>query len=187
MDAGMELFASRGFAETSVSAITSHAGYAKGSFYRHWQSKDELFLRIVEVKLAQYRAEREASLARAQSLEQALAVIWDFLASLVAEGNWAKVFLEFTMQGVRDPDLRRRMRRREHRLSEAVFEGLIERFVPPGFPSRKLGALNTALFEGFMVHNALETGILDLADVRRAALTLARDMLAEFAPDRGRT
>lgn len=176
MDAAMELFARKGYRETSVSEITRRAGYAKGSFYRHWPSKDQLFLQIVERKLAQYRAARDERLAQADDLEGALRIIWDFLQDMVADRNWAKVFLEFTVHAARDPELRQALRRDQHRLSEEMFARLIRPFAPPGLPAEKLGALNTALFEGFMVHNALETGVLDLGDVREAAVTLALDM-----------
>jgi hypothetical protein len=36
----------------------------------------------------------------------------------------------------------------------------------------KLGALNTCLFEGFLIHGILETGTLNRSDVRQAAKTL---------------
>lgn len=182
MDAAMELFARKGFRETSVAEITRHAGYAKGSFYRHWPSKDQLFLQIVERKLAQYRASRDERIATAGDLEGAMRIIWDFLQDMVADRNWAKVFLEFTVHAARDPELRRIMRLDQHRLSEDLFARLIRPFAPPGFPVEKLGALNTALFEGFMVHNALETGVLDLHDVREAAVALALDMVRRLAP-----
>jgi len=181
MDAAMELFARKGFRETSVAEITRRAGYAKGSFYRHWPSKDLLFLQVVEYKLAQYRAERDERIARARDLEEALRIIWDFLQNMVAEHNWAKIFLEFTVYAARDPELRKTIRQDQHRLSDGLFARLIQPFTPPGLPAEKLGALNTALFEGFMVHNALETGILDLSDVREAAVALALDMVRRHA------
>ena len=64
MASAVELFGTQGFASTSVAEITEHAGYAKGSFYRHWNSKDELFLQIVERKFRQYRATRHDRVQR---------------------------------------------------------------------------------------------------------------------------
>ncbi|WP_029897036.1 TetR/AcrR family transcriptional regulator [Desulfohalovibrio reitneri] len=176
MDAAMALFADKGFGETSVAEITARAGYAKGSFYRHFDGKDRLFLDILERKLAEYRAQRDRSIEEAADLEEALRVIWDFLATMVADRNWAKVFLEFTVHAARDEGLREELGATRYRLSEDLFARLIRPFVPEGYPARKLGALNTALFEGFMVHNALESGVLDLADVREAAVALSRTL-----------
>jgi AcrR family transcriptional regulator len=176
MDAAVELFGKNGYLETTVEEITRHAGYAKGSFYRHFATKDHLFLAVVERKLAEYRAARDERIGRARSLTEALTIIWDFLETMVADrenGAWAKVFLEFTVHAARDPELRSAMRQEQYRLSETIFVRLVEPLVPEDYPAAKLAALNTALFEGFMVHNALETGVLDLADVREAAVALA--------------
>lgn len=173
MASAMELFVEKGFLETTIADITSHAGYAKGSFYRHWPSKDQLFLQITEHKLAQYRENRDQSIARAGSLEQAMRIIWDFLEATIQDRNWAKVFLEFTVQGVRTPEISAELGKSQYRLSEEIFVKLISGFVDQDFPCHKLAALNTALFEGYMVQNALGSS-LTLAEARDAAITLAR-------------
>lgn len=173
MSSAMALFSEKGFTQTSVAEITSRAGYAKGSFYRHWESKNQLFLQIIEQKLKQYRSARDKRIEDAQDLEEALRIIWDFLETMVQDAQWAKVFLEFTIHSVRDEELRTEMRQRQYRLSETIFANLVRRFVTTDYPAEKIGALNTALFEGFMVHNALEAGVLSLEDVREAAVALA--------------
>jgi AcrR family transcriptional regulator len=175
MASALELFAAQGYRETSVAEITRRAGYSKGSFYRCWPSKDELFLQILERKLSQYRSERDRRIGEARDLEEALRIIWDFLGSMVADRNWAKVFLEFTVHASRDQDLRERLGESQHRLSESLFAELVEPFVTSDYPPEKIGALNTALFEGFMVHNALEIGVLRFEDAREAAVALALD------------
>ncbi len=173
MAAAEELFGRQGFAATTVAEITRHAGYAKGSFYRHWPGKDQLFLAIVERKLKAYRAARDERIGQAQGLADALNVIWDFLEGIAVDRQWAKVFLEFTVHAARDTGLRQELRKSQNRLSEQVFADLLRPFVGEGFPLEKIGALNTVLFEGFLVHNALEINLLRLADVREAAVTLA--------------
>lgn len=173
MAAAAELFGRKGYANTTVAEITRQAGYAKGSFYRHWESKDRLFLEIVEHKLKAYRTTRDERLREARDFREALTIIWDFLEAIVEDRNWAKVFLEFTVQAARNPGLRREMRQSQYRLSEKVFADLVRGFVTTDYPPEKLGALNTVLFEGFMVHNALETGVVRLADIREAAVALA--------------
>ncbi len=173
MAAAMLLFSENGFAQTSIAEITARAGYAKGSFYRHWESKNQLFLQIVEQKLYEYRNVRDRRIEDAHDLEEALNIIWDFLESMALDRQWAKVFLEFTVHSARDMELRTEMRRRQYRLSESLFAKLVRRFVTSDYPAEKIGALNTALFEGYMVHNALETGVLNLHDVREAAIALA--------------
>lgn len=173
MESANELFGRKGFIETTVAEITKHAGYAKGSFYRHWPSKDKLFLEIVEEKLTSYRNSRDHRLKKAGSLEEVMHIIWDFLENIVSDQNWAKVFLEFTVYASRIPELREDLSLRQYRLSEDVFAELVSNFIETDYPPEKLGAFNTVLFEGFMVQNALQTGIVDFKDVRKAAVTLA--------------
>ncbi len=168
-----DLFGQKGFMATTVAEITAHAGYSKGSFYRHWVSKDKLFMEIIENKLKEYRSSRDERLDKAGSLEEVMHIIWDFLEIIVRDENWAKVFLEFTVYASRIPELRNDLSLSQYRLSEKVFAELVRDFVETGYPPEKLGAFNTVLFEGYMVQSALGTGIVDLKDIREAALTVA--------------
>jgi AcrR family transcriptional regulator len=173
MASAIELFGTRGFASTSVAEITDHAGYAKGSFYRHWNSKDELFLQIVEQKFKEYRATRHDRVQKAAGLREAMNIIWDFLETIVADRNWSAIFLEFTIHAATNESLRRLLNQSDYRLSDRVFADLVRDHVTSDFPPEKIGALNTALFEGFLIHRALGTETLSLAEVREAAIDLA--------------
>jgi AcrR family transcriptional regulator len=53
LDAAMEVFARRGYADVNVDEICRAARIAKGSFYRHHRSKEELFLAAAEAGAAQ--------------------------------------------------------------------------------------------------------------------------------------
>ncbi|MEH7335741.1 helix-turn-helix domain-containing protein [Neobacillus drentensis] len=48
IEAGMKLFASKGFSSTSIQEIATESGISKGAFYLHFKSKDELLLAILE-------------------------------------------------------------------------------------------------------------------------------------------
>ncbi len=184
MAKAMTLFERKGFAGTTVAEITRRAGYAKGSFYRHWRSKAELFLHIVEAKLKAHRERRDARIGKARDLDGAMHVIWDFLEGIMEDRNWSRNMLEFTVLAARDEGLRAELARSSNRLSNEVFAPLVQRHLETDFPAEKMGALNTALFEGFLIHAALGTGALDVNDVRDAALALARhNGLAPAGPE----
>lgn len=47
-DKSMELFADKGYNDTSVEEITAVAGIAKGTFYYHFSSKEEVFNFLID-------------------------------------------------------------------------------------------------------------------------------------------
>ena len=171
--AAQELFGAKGFHATTVSEITQRAGYAKGSFYRHWASKDDLMLQIIKDKLADYRSARDRRIAEAGSLEEVMHIIWDFLENIIEDKSWSRVFLEFALHASRHEELKARLNDEGYRLNNKIFADLVRPFVGNGFPPEKIGALNTALFEGFLIHNVLDTGALSRNDVKNAAIALA--------------
>jgi len=173
LDSAEKLFAAKGFVATTVAEITSEAGYAKGNFYRHWQSKDEIMLAIIAIKMQSYRAMRDAALQDARSLEEVMDRILDFLDTMIDDRNWSSVFLEFTIHASRNEELRAQLNQSLYRLSNEIFEDIVAPYVTSGYPARKIGALNTALFEGFLIHSLLGTGTIDRKDFRRAAMKLA--------------
>ncbi|NDV20776.1 TetR family transcriptional regulator [Pseudodesulfovibrio sp. JC047] len=173
MDSAITLFGSKGFASTSVAEITDNAGYAKGSFYRHWDSKDELFLQIIEHKFKQYRATRHDRIRTAANLEQAMNVIWDFLETIVRDKNWSAIFLEFTVYSATNDPVRKIMNTSDYRLSNRVFADLVRDHVETDFSPEKIGALNTALFEGYLIHHALGAEDISLEDIRENAIAMA--------------
>jgi AcrR family transcriptional regulator len=172
-DSAEKLFAAKGFVATTVAEITADAGYAKGNFYRHWQSKDEIMLEIIAIKMQSYRAMRDEALKSAKSLDEVMDRILDFLETMIDDRNWCSVFLEFTIHASRNEELRAQLNQSLYRLSNQIFDDIVAPYVTSGFPARKIGALNTALFEGFLIHSLLGTGTIDRTDFRRAAKRLA--------------
>ena len=51
LDAAAEVFAARGLREASVDEIAQRAGYSKGAVYWHFESKDGLFLALLEERV----------------------------------------------------------------------------------------------------------------------------------------
>ncbi len=168
-----ELFGEKGYVATTINEITKNAGYAKGNFYRYWDSKDEIFLSIMEDRLKKYRFKRDESLSNATSLEEVLNGIHDFLETIIDDRNWSKIFLEFTIHASYDEKIKAKLNKSIYRLSNEVFAEIVTDFVDTDFPPEKLGALNTALFEGFLIHNILGTNVLEKEDFRKAAITMA--------------
>ena len=172
MDSATEIFGRKGFSQATIAEITDHAGYAKGNFYRYWKSKDEIFLDIMERRLREYRATRQEGLDKARDVQEVMSVIVDFLETIVDDENWSRVFLEFTMHAFGKDELKSKLNESNYRLSSQLFADIFSPFVDDRFTTQKLGALVTALFEGFLIQQALETRVLSKRDLRQAVLLL---------------
>ncbi|MGX8680187.1 MAG: TetR/AcrR family transcriptional regulator [bacterium] len=54
LDAANDLFSLKGFKETSVQEIVTHAGVAKGTFYLYFPNKEAIREQLIEVKAQEY-------------------------------------------------------------------------------------------------------------------------------------
>ena len=63
--AARKLFASAGFEATSIDGIAAKAGVAKGAVYHHFESKEEIFTRVLEDVQAEIAASPVPAATRA--------------------------------------------------------------------------------------------------------------------------
>ena len=76
-----EVFSERGYAETTLSELIARSGMAKGAFYFHFRSKEDLALAVLEEKQHQWQEfVRARVLAQDRAIEQLRA-----LAPAIAE------------------------------------------------------------------------------------------------------
>ncbi|RZJ11439.1 MAG: TetR/AcrR family transcriptional regulator [Rubrivivax sp.] len=84
LDAALELFVEKGFAATRSDEVAARAGVAKGTLYRYYPSKDELFKAMVRENLSGHIAE---SVAQAAQYEGPIAE----LMFTMMRAWWAKI------------------------------------------------------------------------------------------------
>ncbi len=168
------LFGQQGFIATTIADITRNAGYAKGNFYRYWKSKDDIFLTIMEERFKKYRQGRQEALAEAKTLEEVLDVILHFLGTIIDDGIWAKVFLEFTIHASGNNELRLELQKGIYRLSSDLFAEIFEPYKASDYPVRKIGGLVTALFEGYLIQSLLGMKVVEREDLMKAVITIIK-------------
>ncbi len=178
IESAVELFGKKGYCNTTIFEITERAGYAKGNFYRYWKSKDDILLEIMEKRLNEYRETRKEGLEKAKSIQDVMEVIVDFLETIIDDKSWSKVFLEFTIHAFSNPDLKTKLNKSNYRLSTELFAQILYPFYKNTKNSKKLGAIVTALFEGFLIQQALGTGVLDKNDLRDAIMIMSKYFLS---------
>jgi AcrR family transcriptional regulator len=129
LTAAAQEFARAGFERASVDAISLAAGYAKGTIYNYFPSKEELFLAVVEEASAQ--AAVSPAPADAPARERLAAVIAGFCAWAREHDAFARVLVRECLMGT--PGLYPRVI-----LAEAPLTGELETILREGARSGEL-------------------------------------------------
>jgi len=98
LTAAAEEFARTGFERANVDAISLAAGYAKGTIYNYFPSKEELFLAVVEEALAQAAATAHAP-AHAPAWQRLTAVLGGFCGWADQHDSLARVLVRECLMG----------------------------------------------------------------------------------------
>lgn len=125
MHAAVELFATQGYAGTSVQQIVAAAGVTKGAMYHYFESKDDLLFGIYDSLLTLQKAHLDAIIARGGETEDVLrAVCVDVLETSIDRIREGAVFFR-SMHMLTAPRQQEVVRRR--RAYHDAFAALIER------------------------------------------------------------
>lgn len=133
LDAALALFVEKGFAATRSEEIAARAGVAKGTLYRYYPSKDELFKAMVRENLAVHIAESAAQAAQyegsiADLLMQMMRAWW----AKIGHGNAGGVCKIVMVEARHFPELARFYVDEVMNPSRALIGGLIERGIRSG-------------------------------------------------------
>jgi AcrR family transcriptional regulator len=135
LEAAAEVFALRGYRDSSVDEIAERAGYSKGAVYWHFSSKDDLFLALLEERLDR------PTLAMIELLESAPPeqdmvpqANRRFMELLQGQRELLLLEHEYWMQAVRDTKVRARYGKRQAKLRSAFGKALAARVQHLGGP-----------------------------------------------------
>jgi AcrR family transcriptional regulator len=123
--AAVELFATQGYANTSVQQIVSAAGVTKGAMYHYFQSKDDLLFGIYDRLLSLQKAHLDEIVAAGGAVDRVLrAVCVDVLETSIEFLPEGTVFFRSAHMLSADRQQEVTRRRREY---HDEFAGLVER------------------------------------------------------------
>lgn len=156
MEAAISVFAGAGFERATVDEIVRQAGFSKGAFYVHFESKDDLFRAMLEERISHqletFRLGVDHSLPVAHNLRTILGAVF----GLVREDPlWAPLFLEFGAHAARNDNVRRRLATMYERWRELIIDILNA--------SRDAGRIRKDIdlkFNAIMIIAAVEGSIL---------------------------
>lgn len=184
------VFAERGYAGASVEEIAERAGFSRGAFYSNFESKDDVFLALLDAQIeAEVGALREA-LADPTSPEAVLELL---LARGAARRREARettlLWAEFWLHVVRHPDLAPKLAVRQRAARAAVAEMLesscAEMGVALPVPADHLASVLLAVDDGLRLQEFLDPQAVP-ADLRARALMLLFEGLGTRAVAAGR-
>ena len=133
--AALEVFARRGYRDSSVDEIAEVAGYSKGAIYWHFDGKDDLFLAVLEERVDRPWLEGIELLASAPpELDMSVEGSRVFAELLERERPALLLDQEYWSQAARDPKLRARYARRQRRMRTALAKALSARLEHLGAP-----------------------------------------------------
>jgi AcrR family transcriptional regulator len=161
LDGAAKVFAERGYRAATVDQIVAQAGLSKGTFYWHFDSKEQLFLELLEERIDR-PARALMEVTRSAPADEATApLVSSGIAALFEQQREVVLLLhEYWSAAVRDEPLRARYIERQKALRDALADALAARHartgVPLGIPAQALATAFIALAEGLSLEALID-------------------------------
>ena len=175
LDAASDVFAKRGYAAASLDDVAEAAGYTKGAVYSNFASKADLFMALIERRIA---AQAAPDALRDATLDQMVADLERRAASGESfDPGWLLLATEFWTSAMRDEHVRTAVAEQYER-ARVITAGVLEdKFreagIEPPMPPRSLAIVAEALGIGLGFQHALDP---DAVPLRLQAEVLLRLM-----------
>ncbi len=106
LEAAQAMFSNQGFDAASVADICAQAGVSKGAFYHHFESKQAIFLTLLEVWLAKIDESFLSMRQESPDVPGAMLSMGRMVGGLLQAADVRSgLFLEFWTQAQRDPEV----------------------------------------------------------------------------------
>src|SRR5262249_24784319 len=144
--------------------LGDEAGFSKGDVHAQFASKADLFLALLEERIAERSAKNERIAGKAAGAAALRALLRNSDADARAEAGWARLVIEFRVHALRDPELNRRYAEAHARtvdLLAAVLDRLHRRGgLEPAMPPRSMAELILAVGGGGLLGRGADPGAL---------------------------
>ena len=119
LDAARRVFLARGYHGATLEQIAEEAGFSKGVVYSQFESKADLFLALLEARIAE-RAAENARVAGSLREGDLLSLIDHLTRGDQVTPGWLMLVIEFRVHAARDAGLSRRYAEAHARTVEAL-------------------------------------------------------------------
>jgi AcrR family transcriptional regulator len=160
LESAERVFATRGL-DASIDDVTEEAGFTKGAFYANFESKEELFLAMLDLNFARHAERIDAVMATDRDFqEQAREGGVGFIREIAADPEWERLFFEFATYATRNPGFRKELVERYHglqaRLAELYERRAGELGVAPPIPVDLIATMTFSMANGVAFQRLLD-------------------------------
>ncbi len=176
LDAAARVFARQGFAATTLDQVAEAAGYTKGAVYSNFESKSDLFVALIERRIAQQAEEATRALERS-TLEEAFRQTAEAGEPEVTdEIEWMALACEFWLYARHD-ERARQMIAEQYEHARTLSATLLEqKYAQAGMtlpiPARDFAILSEALGIGLLFQHIIDPAHVPMTLLNSAVLRL---------------
>jgi AcrR family transcriptional regulator len=160
LNAALEVFEERGYANSSVEEIADRAGFTRKAVYSNFSGKAELLLEIVERRFQAHVDRVRAGLGEGDLEQQAMGLAGAFSEYFRRERAWEQLFHEFCAVAARDEDIgarfRARFREAKRAIAALVADEAERRGIVLALPVERLVMGLFALFSGISLEKLID-------------------------------
>ena len=174
LDSAAQLFARGGYEGASVDLIAESAGYSKGAFYSNFESKEAIFLELLDVHKRREIDALAQLLAQDVPASELVSLIRNSESSRVSDFDFGLLSAEFQLQACRDKTFAKTYAKL-HRAHRDIMAGLITKLfakldrTPPAAP-KDLADIIMGLSTGLSLQQTSVQGPLRKGFVTEAIL-----------------
>jgi AcrR family transcriptional regulator len=160
-----KLFEKRGMEGTSVEQIAADAGFTKGAFYANFESKEELFLTMLDDHFEAELTRMDRALSgEGDPGDEARHAAEGFIAYL-ADPKWPLLYFQFAAHAARNRAFRKELATRARAMRRKmtdIYERWSENFpADPPAPLDELAAMTDFMASGFILERTIDPDIPD--------------------------
>ena len=155
LDAGIEVFAEKGFSGATVDEIAGRAGHTVGALYSNFAGKDDLFLTLIEDHVAHHMHDIDEILTGEAEGGHGAALGRYLVATAERHREWSALESEFTRYALARPGLREKLAER-WRTPRAAIARIVCQAWDPAVDPQAVATVILALFEGLLAQRRID-------------------------------
>ncbi len=150
----------------SIDQIAARAGYTKGAFYANFESKEHMFLVILEEKFDAELTRLEAALqGSGEPEDEARRAAEEFITNIDRDPEWPRLYQEFAAYAARNEAFRAEFAARQRglraRMADVFARWAAAVDVKPALPHADVAAMTFFMADGFLLDRIIDPGLDD--------------------------